>query len=148
MEERAKCLLSGCGQNDCNLLLNSYLPLVNLIALSKRTKSWNLIELYNIAKGKQADMWWVPGSLFSVVHKRTSCMKKTVGGCPRSLWCSLCFWYQVAFLWFKDNHQIVIILNKHQYMSTFAVGRWWLDILWFQGPLLLTWINFNPSMDK
>ena len=37
--QRVKCLLSGCGHNDCNLLWSWYVFLVNLITLSNQTKS-------------------------------------------------------------------------------------------------------------
>ena len=44
MEQRVKCLLSGCVLNDCNLLWSCYQCLVNLITLSKQVKSWNLVR--------------------------------------------------------------------------------------------------------
>ena len=44
MEQRVKCLLSGCVHNDCNLLWSCYQFLVNLITLSKQVKSWNLVR--------------------------------------------------------------------------------------------------------
>ena len=44
MEQRVKCLLSGCAHNDCNLLWSCYQFLVNLITLSKHLKSWNLVR--------------------------------------------------------------------------------------------------------
>ena len=58
MEQRVKCLLSGCVHNDCNLLWSCYQFLVNLTTLFKQVKSWNLVKTGQYSLGTTSRHGW------------------------------------------------------------------------------------------
>ena len=46
------------------------------------------------------------------------------------------------------DFSIDINVNPYQGKQGQHHGRWWLDPISHQGPILFTWIHINRSMDK